>query len=217
MNLRHDPARLSSLLENRSFLEVPQLVRYDTAMRADRNRSRITTLAIRPNRYNFGISTFIQTTSRIYASGSLKSFISAFMQASQIVFQTHQQAKLDALRSAVVNMASPLFANDNIYFMFISWIQIFVPWHLRILKYMESEQISAKHGGTGEVTGPLAMRIKLFPAQEYDFELSKQCFEDLRTRGLINVDTLTHEIEGEMVATAKITNFGKKLLEFITD
>jgi len=147
-----------------------------------------------------------------------KSFISAFMQASQIVFQTHQQAKLDALRSAVVNMASPLFANDNIYFMFISWIQIFVPWHLRILKYMELEQISAKHGGTGEVTGPLAMRIKnSFPAQEYDFDLSKQCFEDLRNRGLINVDTLTHEIEGEMVATAKITNFGKKFIEFITD
>ena len=31
------------------------------------------------------------------------------------------------------------------------------------------------------------------------------------------MDTLTHEIEGEMVATAKITNFGKKFIEFITD
>ena len=54
----------------------------------------------------------------------------------QIALRSHQEEKLNALRNGVINTAKPMFPEDDIYLMFINWIDTFTPWHLRILNYL---------------------------------------------------------------------------------
>jgi hypothetical protein len=49
-------------------------------------------------------------------------FISIFMQSFQIALRSHKEEKLNALRNAVINTAKPMFPEDDIYLMFINWI-----------------------------------------------------------------------------------------------
>ena len=98
-------------------------------------------------------------------------FITGFMQASQIVLRAHQEEKLNALRNAVTNMARPLFADDNLLLMFMSWIDIFTPWHIRVLNFVHSP------GEPNEnwLDVPIGWRAKsAFPQGEVDMDLIKQ-------------------------------------------
>ena len=97
------------------------------------------------------------------------------MQASQIVLRTDQESKLDALRNAVTNMARPLFADENLLLMFMSWIDIFTPWHIRVLNFSPRARKKPDKNWLGE---PIAWRVKsAFPIAEVDMDLIKQIYK----------------------------------------
>ncbi len=66
------------------------------------------------------------------------SFVTAFLQASQAAIRNHQQEKRDALRNAVLHAAVGDAPNEDMQLMFISWIEVFTPTHLQILRVFES-------------------------------------------------------------------------------
>lgn len=139
-------------------------------------------------------------------------FITGFMQASQIVLRTHQEAKLDALRNAVTNMARPLFADENLLLMFMSWIDIFTPWHIRVLNFIHSPGEPNKDF----LDEPMGWRVKsAFPPGEVDMDLIKQIFNDLASRSIINIDLLSSTVDGEIPSKVSVTKIGTKFLDFI--
>jgi hypothetical protein len=55
------------------------------------------------------------------------------MHATQAAIRNHQKEKLEALRNAVLNSAEKNALDEDIKLMFVSLIDTFTPWHLRIL------------------------------------------------------------------------------------
>jgi len=63
-------------------------------------------------------------------------FVTAFLQASQVAVRSHQREKLEALRNAVLNVALGNMPDQDqdLQMMFISWIEVFTPTHLQVLR-----------------------------------------------------------------------------------
>lgn len=147
-------------------------------------------------------------------------FITGLMQAMQIIMRNHQEEKKEALKNAVINMAKPAFTDDNISLMFMSWIDVFTIWHIRVLEFLNSDSIPTKNGKVDMklANAPLEQRIrKAFPADEYDPDLVRQVLNDLSDRGLIVPTSEARVPEGHAVFQADVRDFGKKFLRFIQE
>jgi hypothetical protein len=63
-------------------------------------------------------------------------FVTIVMQASQVAIRNHQQAKLEALRNAVLNAALPNPPHEDEQMIFLRLIDQLTPWHLRVLSVL---------------------------------------------------------------------------------
>ena len=71
---------------------------------------------------------------------SNEAFVTVAMQASQIAIRNHQQAKLEALRNAVLNAALPNPPQEDEQMIFLRLIDQLTPWHLRVLAVLDNPQ-----------------------------------------------------------------------------
>jgi hypothetical protein len=135
-------------------------------------------------------------------------FISVFMQAYQIALRNHQEEKLEALRNAVINVAKPEFPEDDIYMMFINWIDTFTPWHVKILKFLDETK--------GAVAGQLVEIVcNNFSELSEERAFAGQIIKELLDHGLI-MDT--GEIvfpDGKVTIPFYTTGLGEQFLRFI--
>lgn len=65
-------------------------------------------------------------------------FVTTALQATQIALRTHQEEKLEALRSAVVNSAIGTAPQDDLRAVFLNLVDAFTPTHLQILKFFQN-------------------------------------------------------------------------------
>jgi hypothetical protein len=148
-------------------------------------------------------------------------FVTALLQGIQIAIRNHQQQKLDALRNAIINTAKPLFADDNFTLMFLNWIDIFTPWHLRLLEEINKGDIifgTLENPRQEIINDSLLEQITSgFPESEFDPDLVRQALEDLRSRGLVKVDLVSQTQYGEFPSKVRLVVLGKKFLEFVTN
>src|SRR2546422_762130 len=59
-----------------------------------------------------------------------------FMKASQVALRNHQADKRQALKNAILNAALPNPPDDARQQMFLTWVDQFTVWHLRVLSLM---------------------------------------------------------------------------------
>lgn len=148
-------------------------------------------------------------------------FLTVVTQATQIAIRNHQDEKLEVLKNVVINSAKPLFADDSLYLMFIQWIDIFTPWHIRILNFLNSPTIITKYGEVDirQASTYIVERIHdLFPSNESNIDIITQVLMDLHTRGLLEVQS--QEISSKAFKKAlgaHITDMGKYFLQFISE
>jgi len=146
------------------------------------------------------------------------------MQSFQIALRSHKEEKLNALRNAVINTAKPMFPEDDIYLMFINWIDAFTPWHLRILNYLNEiklKEISMET--TKDVIIPIVDKVMSnFPELVDQPAFTNRIIKELYDRGLILMDVDPHTpIRGEGnrydLYESYTTAMGKKFLIFINE
>jgi hypothetical protein len=65
-------------------------------------------------------------------------FVSAVMHASQVALRTHHDAKLEALRNAILNVATGQGPNETLQHLFLEFVDSFTELHLRILKLFQA-------------------------------------------------------------------------------
>ncbi len=65
-------------------------------------------------------------------------FATKFSYALQIAIRNHRKEKLDALRNALLNTAlsSKSDTQDSLQHMFLNYIDVLTPWHLKILMFL---------------------------------------------------------------------------------
>ena len=140
-------------------------------------------------------------------------FVSAVMHALQIALRTHQVAKLDALRNAIMNVAKGQAPDEALQNVFLNLIDSFTELHLRILKVFQapSPPPSMSTGGLGSV---LEHNI---PELRSNRELYDQLWKDLYSRGLVNTDHLRETMTRHGLGQKRTTGIGDAFLKFIEE
>jgi hypothetical protein len=152
-------------------------------------------------------------------------FVTAFLQASQVAIRTHQQEKREALRNAVLNAALPNAPDDDLQQMFLSYVDVFTSWHLRVLKFLgelreQALEYEAKHPGWGWGE-PETVFEDFFPELKTRPDFYTQILKDLSEKGLTDRDNLQFKAMTTLLGRqqqfrSRLTPFGKQFLGFIT-
>lgn len=140
-------------------------------------------------------------------------FVSTVMHASQIALRTHQEAKLVALRNAIVNVAKGQAPEEALQHVFLNLVDSFTELHLRILKVFQapSPPPNIVNGGLSRV---LEHNI---PELQSKRELYDQLWKELYSRGLVSKDSLHVTMSGQSLAQKVTTGLGDAFLKFIEE
>lgn len=148
-------------------------------------------------------------------------FVTVAMQASQIAIRNHQNAKLEALRNAVLNSALPNPPHEDEQMIFLRLIDQLTPWHLRVLlllndpvRWMERNGVRNPGWGMG---GPSNVLEHCLPELRGQRETYDQIVRDLPAEGLLGQGQFLHvTMTGAGMVASRTTARGKRFLKFIT-
>jgi len=140
-------------------------------------------------------------------------FVTAVVHASQVALRTHQAAKLDALKNAILNVAKGQAPDETVQHLFFDFVDALTEQHLRILKLFQAPTPppNMSMGGLGHV---LEHNIPELRGRQ---DLYTQLWRDLYSRGLLNTDGLNVTMSGNGLAAKRTTNMGDAFLKFIAE
>lgn len=142
-----------------------------------------------------------------------EAFVSAAMHASQIALRSHQQEKLEALRNAVINIATGNAPEEVLQHLFLGFVDSLTPTHLQILKHFQSPPNLGR-----SLMGSLSSVLESgFPKLRGKRAIYDQLWRDLHTRGLVSTDGLHANMSGQGLLEKRTTDLGDQFLAFITD
>lgn len=150
-----------------------------------------------------------------------EAFVTVAMQASQIALRNHQQAKLEALRNAVLNAALPDPPQEDEQMIFLRLIDQLTPWHLRVLsvldnpvRWMERNGIANPGWGMG---GPSTILEHCLPDLRGQRDTYEQVVRELQSEGLLGQGQFLHvTMTGGGMVEPRTTDRGKRFIRFIT-
>lgn len=149
----------------------------------------------------------------IEALSQNEEFVSAVMHASSMALRTHQQEKLDALRNAVLNIATGQAPEDALQHMFFRWIDSMSPLHLRILKFFQAPTPppNISMGGLAHV---LEQNMPELRAKRHIYD---QVWKDLYANGLTSTESLHVTMTGQGLGQKRTSDLGDAFIAFISD
>jgi hypothetical protein len=146
-------------------------------------------------------------------------FIDIVMSASAAAVRTANDKKREALRNAVLNTAIGRSPEESLAQVFVSLVDQFTDWHLRILQlfrypgaYSDIYNISSG--------APAGLIERVYPQLKDKRQFYLQVWRDLYQRGLVESDSdilltgMTGTSSG--VFAKRTTNLGDSFLAFIT-
>lgn len=149
-----------------------------------------------------------------------EAFITVVMHATQAVIRNHHQDKRDALRSAVLNVASGNAPDEDLQLMFLNFVDSFAPWHLRLLRFFQDPKA---YGAARGIKYPDWNMGGISTVVEHTFGELKglrtfydQLNTDLFARGLVSINSLHTTMTVGGMFTKRTTDMGDKFLAFIT-
>jgi hypothetical protein len=148
-------------------------------------------------------------------------FIDSVLQATQAAIRSHQQTKREALRNAVLNAALPGSPDSSTQLMFISFVDRFTEWHIRILALFSDPPGWARKNGTAFpeiMAGGLShILFNAFPELKDREPFYRQLWTDLNASGLINTPSIGGTMTWSGLLAKRTTSFGDQFLRFISD
>lgn len=148
-------------------------------------------------------------------------FIDTVLQASQIAFRNSQAEKRAALRNAILNAALADPPEQALQQIFLSFVDRFTVWHLRLLKLFDSPpQWAREHHHSFPVVnfGSLArVLVSAFPELDGKRAIYERVWKDLYQEGLVNTDNLHTTMSKQGVRSKRTTELGTQFLRFIEE
>lgn len=153
---------------------------------------------------------------------SSDAFLTAFLHAGHISMRTHQPDKRKALRNAVLNVAAGAAPDDDLQIVFLSFIDQFTPWHLRLLTYLDAPVAWMEQHGVPIPPNPHLDGITLvdyaFPELNVRRSSTIAFLDQLATQGLLRGDwnkQATYRGSPGTPGVSRISDLGKQFLAFI--
>lgn len=148
-------------------------------------------------------------------------FIDTILQASQVAIRTINEEKRVALKNAVLNSALPNPPDESIRLMFLSMIDQFTPWHLRLLSLFQNPGAWAqKHGSDIKsiYMGGISDILELaYPELKGKKEFYDQVWADLSQKGLVTTNSLHGLMTSAGLTEKRTSELGDRFLSFIED
>lgn len=170
--------------------------------------------------------------SRTYAFSveSLKNddtFITVVMHATQIAIRTHQKEKLEALRNAVINVATHSAPGEDLQILFLNFIDALTVLHLRALSFFANPnaviQDRKDKGLTTQQEKADRLQLDyllkwLFPEFNQTKSLYKIIMKDLQARELISITDFDQVVLLPFSRPLEqyTTDMGNQFISFIT-
>lgn len=148
-------------------------------------------------------------------------FLDSVLHATQVALRNSASEKRKALRNAVLNVALDRGPDDALREMFIAWIDEMTVWHLRILDLFRNPPgwFEAQGRDFPEVyQGALStVLVEAYPVLQDRKSFYDQVWEELRSRGLVNTNSL-HALMSQMgISAGRVTPLGEAFLKFIQE
>jgi len=148
-------------------------------------------------------------------------FIDTLLHASHAAMRTHQQEKRAALRNAVLNSTLPNPPDESLRLFFLSLVDQFTVWHLRLLKLFQDPKGWAKehncnYGST--LMGGLSSILEIaYPELRNRRDFYDQIWKDLYLKGLVNTESLHTTMTAIGLMAKRTTDLGDYFLKFIEE
>jgi len=146
-------------------------------------------------------------------------FITTIMNASQLAIRNHQKEKLLALHNAVINTALNINIDENEQMMFLNLIDIFTPWHLKLIYYLDdpNERFNEKSMQkpnimSGGITDGL---YAYYPDLCNKNEFVSIIFRDLHKNGIGTTENIGGTMTPQGIYASRLTEYGKRFLKYI--
>jgi len=148
-------------------------------------------------------------------------FVDTILQATQVALRNHQQEKRDALRNAVLNTAVGNTPGESLRQMFLSNVDDFTEWHLRILVLFHNPSAwfkSQNREPPNLYAGGLSSVLEnAFPAMRNARPIYDQIWADLHSRGLVNTGDLHVTMTGAGLLQRRTSDLGARFVAFIRE
>jgi hypothetical protein len=150
-----------------------------------------------------------------------ETFITTFMGAYGHAIRTHREEKRQALRNAVLNATLPDAPDDTKQKMFIEWIGELTPYHLKILQFFNTDQVTDIDLDDRIWRMNIALDrladsiIEKYPELENEFDTLVQIIHELHLMGLISNKLPAHGLATEISPHPKLTPLAIEFLDFI--
>ena len=144
-------------------------------------------------------------------------FIDTLLFASQAAMRTSQEEKLESLKNAVLNTALPDPPDQALRQIFLSLVDEFTEWHLRLLKLFQDPRAWAESRGhtfpsVNSLTGILE---SAYPELQGERAFNDLVFNELVTRGLTNTGSLQGMKTLQGTLESRVSEIGNQFLSFI--
>lgn len=148
-------------------------------------------------------------------------FMDTVLHATQVALRNSHKEKREALRNAILNAALPGAPDDSRRQMFLNYIDIFTPWHLRLLSLfnepVEWFKIQGKAWPSMYSGARSAILHVAYPELKSERDLYDQVWRDLYARGLVGSDSLHTMLSERGLKESMATTAGRHFLAFISE
>lgn len=140
-------------------------------------------------------------------------FVSAVLHATQAALRTHNAAKREALRNAILNVAVGQCPDETVQHLLMTFIADLTEMHLRILKVFDQPEAPP-----GIMMGSFRLVLeRAIPELKERRDVYDQLWRDLHIRGLVGPDGLHAMMSEHGMSISQTTAMGKALLRFIAE
>lgn len=148
-------------------------------------------------------------------------FIDTVIQATHIAYRNSQDEKREALKNAVINSGCPHALEQSLQQMFLSWLDVFTVWHLRLIRIYQNpekwEKENNRHFERLYAGGADHILESAYPELKNRRDFYDQIWKDLFQKGLVNCDSLHGIMTGRGIFEKRTTDLGDKFLGFIVN
>jgi len=148
-------------------------------------------------------------------------FIDTVLAATQIALKTSEQEKLYALKNALINTALSESPDQSEIQIFISLIDIYTIWHIRLLKLFDDPIKWFKDKSLAKpnyMSAGLKNIIDIaFPELQDKNEFCNIIWDDLYRAGLHKSGSLHAMMTNNGLMASRTTEYGKKFLKYISE
>lgn len=143
-------------------------------------------------------------------------FVDTVMQATHIAMRNRHADKRAALRNAILNSGLPDAPEESLRQMFLHWVDVLTPWHLKVLTLFHDPRKAWKAGRL-MVCGLSQVLETVAPELGGKREFYDQVWRELWSAGLVDTESLHGMMSGDGALQRRTSDLGRDFLRFIAE